>query len=64
MIRNVSPARTGTLMAIRDHFEWNRPYAWRQAGPGGIGPEGPSPYSPVLLTKLDQAARRLNVVTA
>jgi len=33
---------TGTLMAIRDHFEWNRPYAWRHAGPGGIGPERPS----------------------
>jgi purine-nucleoside phosphorylase len=52
---------TGTLMAIRDHFEWNRPYAWRHAGPGGIGPKRPSPYSPVLLTKLDQAARRLGL---
>jgi purine-nucleoside phosphorylase len=48
----------GSLMAIRDHFEWNRPYAWRQAGPGGMAPERPSPYSPALLTKLDQAGRR------
>jgi purine-nucleoside phosphorylase len=51
----------GSLMAIRDHFEWNRSYAWRQASPGGIGLERPSPYSPVLLAKLDQAAHRLGL---
>jgi len=51
----------GNLMAIRDHFEWNRPYAWRHPGPGGIGPERSSPYSPGLLAKLVQAAGRLGV---
>jgi purine-nucleoside phosphorylase len=51
----------GNLMAIRDHFEWNRPYAWRHPGPGGIGPEQRSPYSPALLAKLVQATGRLGM---
>src|SRR5208283_791423 len=35
----------GSLMIVRDHIEWTRPYCWRQAGPGGMGPERISPYS-------------------
>src|SRR5262249_16446939 len=27
----------GSLMVIRDHIEWNRPYCWRYPGPGGTG---------------------------
>jgi purine-nucleoside phosphorylase len=46
----------GALMAIRDHMEWNRPYAWRYPGPGGLGPQRHTPYSPRLLQKLAQAA--------
>lgn len=45
----------GRLMAIRDHIEWTRPYCWRRPGPGGIGFERPSPYSPRLLKLLTQA---------
>lgn len=51
----------GSLMAIRDHIEWTRPYYWRHPGPGGIGPSRTSPYSPRLLDLLDQAARSLNL---
>ncbi len=32
----------GSLMPIRDHLQWNRPYPWRE-------PVRPSPYSPRLL---------------
>jgi purine-nucleoside phosphorylase len=46
----------GSFLAIRDHFEWNRPYAWRSPGLGGIGPSQPSPYSPRLLQLLEEAA--------
>src|SRR5947209_18214619 len=28
----------GSLMVIRDHIEWTRPYCWREPGPGGLGP--------------------------
>jgi purine-nucleoside phosphorylase len=45
----------GSLMAIRDHLEWTRPFAWRQPGPG----ERPSPYSPRLLGLLQQAAEQV-----
>jgi purine-nucleoside phosphorylase len=34
----------GSLMAIRDHIEWTRPYCWRLPGPGGVGPGRSSPY--------------------
>lgn len=46
----------GSLMAIRDHLEWTRPYCWRQAG---VVPARPSPYSPRLLRILTEAARDL-----
>jgi purine-nucleoside phosphorylase len=51
----------GGLMAICDHFEWNRPYAWRHPGVGGVGSDRRSPYSTALLNKLDAAALRLGV---
>src|SRR5436190_15177161 len=47
----------GSLMAIRDHIEWTRPYCWRVPGPGPIGPARPSPYAPRLLDLLARAAR-------
>jgi purine-nucleoside phosphorylase len=47
----------GSLMAIRDHIEWTRPYCWRQPGPGALGPPRPSPYAPRLLRLLADAAR-------
>jgi purine-nucleoside phosphorylase len=46
----------GSLMLIRDHIAWNRPYCWRQPGPGGVGPTRPSPYSSPLLELLREAA--------
>lgn len=51
----------GSLMALRDHIEWTRPYCWRHPGPGGVGPERPSPYSPRLLQLLDEAAKEIGV---
>src|SRR5262249_19088340 len=47
----------GSLMAVRDHLEWTRPYCWRPPGPGGLGPSRPSPYSSRLLHVLMQTAR-------
>ncbi len=44
--------RPGSLMAIRDHIEWNRPYCWRFPGPGALGTERPPPYSSALLRLL------------
>jgi purine-nucleoside phosphorylase len=49
----------GSLMAIRDHVEWTRPYCWRLPGPGALGGSRPSPYSPRLLRLLTQAAHGL-----
>jgi purine-nucleoside phosphorylase len=46
----------GSLMAIRDHIEWTRPYCWRQPGPGELGGSRPSPYSARLVAVLAQAA--------
>jgi purine-nucleoside phosphorylase len=51
----------GSLMAIRDHIEWTRPYCWRLPGPGGQGGPRPSPYAPRLLELLAQAARGLGM---
>jgi purine-nucleoside phosphorylase len=51
----------GSLMAIRDHIEWTRPYCWRLPGPGGLGEPRPSPYSPRLLKLLTQAAHDLGM---
>lgn len=45
----------GSLMALRDHIEWTRPYCWREPGPGALGPARPSPYAPRLLDLLGQA---------
>jgi purine-nucleoside phosphorylase len=49
----------GSLMAIRDHLEWTRPYCWRLPGLGALGPPRASPYSPQLLDVLSAAARAL-----
>ncbi len=46
----------GSLMALRDHIDWTRPYCWREPGPGGLGPARPSPYAPALLALLAHAA--------
>jgi purine-nucleoside phosphorylase len=51
----------GSLMALRDHLDWTRLWAWRLPGPGGLGPPRPSPYSARLLTVLGQAARRCGI---
>jgi purine-nucleoside phosphorylase len=51
----------GSLLALRDHLEWTRPYPWRHPGPGGLGPARPAPYAPRLLDLLGRAARGLNL---
>ncbi|HYT93757.1 MAG TPA: purine-nucleoside phosphorylase, partial [Gemmataceae bacterium] len=51
----------GSLMALRDHIEWTRPYCWRLPGPGGVGPARPSPYAPRLLSVLSEAAATLGI---
>ena len=47
------PLGPGSLMAIRDHVEWTRPFFWCQ-------PARPSPYSPRLLRVLADTAKTLN----
>jgi purine-nucleoside phosphorylase len=47
----------GSLMALRDHIEWTRPYCWRLPGPGGLGPPRASPYALGLLDVLTNVAR-------
>jgi purine-nucleoside phosphorylase len=47
----------GSLMALTDHVEWNRPFAWRQPGPGAR----PSPYSATLLDRLERTATAAGV---
>jgi purine-nucleoside phosphorylase len=49
----------GGLLALRDHLEWTWPYWWRRPGPGGLGGDRPSPYSPRLLELLGHAAAAL-----
>jgi purine-nucleoside phosphorylase len=49
----------GSVMLLRDHIEWTRPYCWRQPGPGGLGPSRPAPYSPRLGQLFARAARNL-----
>lgn len=51
----------GSLMALRDHIEWTRPYCWREPGPGALGPARASPYSPRLLDLLEKAAMELGI---
>jgi purine-nucleoside phosphorylase len=41
----------GSLMAVRDHIDWARPYCWRSPDP-----PRPPPYAPRLLDLLDEAA--------
>jgi purine-nucleoside phosphorylase len=48
---------SGSLMAIRDHVEWTRPYCWRHPGPG----ERPSPYELGLLDLLGESAAAIGV---
>ena len=48
----------GSLMAIRDHVEWTRPFFWRHPG-ANLGPPRPSPYSPRLGQTLLRAASTL-----
>ncbi len=50
------PLGPGSLMAIRDHVEWTRPFFLRHPGPGAR----PSPYSPRLLQILADTAKALN----
>jgi purine-nucleoside phosphorylase len=50
------PLGPGSLMAIRDHVEWTRPFFWRQPGRGAR----PSPYSPRLLRILADTAKAMN----
>jgi purine-nucleoside phosphorylase len=47
----------GSLMSLRDHIEWTRPYCWRLPGPGVLGPPRPSPYTARLRALLAQVAR-------
>jgi purine-nucleoside phosphorylase len=55
------PLAPGSLMAIRDHLEWTRPYWWRHPGPAGLGSSCPSPYSPRMLAALHEAAVAVGV---
>jgi purine-nucleoside phosphorylase len=53
----------GSLMLLRDHIAWSRPYCWRLPGPGGVGPPRPSPYSPELLDRLRRGAAATGTTT-
>jgi purine-nucleoside phosphorylase len=47
----------GTLMPIRDHLEWNRPYPWRESA-------RLSPYSPRLIEVICQAGKTAGMTLA
>jgi purine-nucleoside phosphorylase len=51
----------GGLMAIRDHIEWTYPASWSRPGPGALGADRPSPYSPRLLDCLGRAAASMGL---
>jgi purine-nucleoside phosphorylase len=51
----------GSLMILRDHLEWTRPYCWREPGLGALGPARPSPYSSRLRDVLATAGRELGM---
>ena len=51
----------GSLLALRDHIEWTRPYCWRLPGPGGLRPPRPSPYAPRLRELLAKVAREKGI---
>ncbi len=44
----------GALVALRDHIDWTRPWAWRE-------PARPAPYSPRLRDVLARAAASVGV---
>jgi purine-nucleoside phosphorylase len=50
----------GSLMPIRDHLEWTRPFPWHQLATGGR----PSPYAARLLDVLDGAAQAAGLATS
>jgi purine-nucleoside phosphorylase len=52
----------GSLLALTDHIEWNRPKPWTLPGPGGLGGDRPSPYSVRLLDELAHASAAADVV--
>jgi purine-nucleoside phosphorylase len=54
----------GRLMVVRDHFEWNRPYAWQSPGPGGIGTPRESPYSARLATQILNAGQAAGIAVS
>jgi purine-nucleoside phosphorylase len=47
----------GSLMALTDHIEWNRPRAWTEPGPGGRL----SPYGIPLRERIQKAAQVANI---
>jgi purine-nucleoside phosphorylase len=47
----------GSLMALTDHIEWNRPRSWTEPGPG----QRPSPYSASFRERMRQAASAAGV---
>src|SRR5262249_55350667 len=51
----------GSLMLVRDHIDWTRPWCWRLPGPGGLGPSRPSPYDLRLNQALADAAHSLGM---
>jgi purine-nucleoside phosphorylase len=51
----------GSLMVVRDHVEWTRPYCWRLPGSGGLGPARPSPYAERLRRLLAEAAGQCGI---
>ncbi len=54
----------GSLMLLEDHLEWNQPQAFRQPGPGMLGPPRPSPYSETMRERFRAAARTCGQVVA
>jgi purine-nucleoside phosphorylase len=51
----------GSLMLVRDHMEWTRPWCWREPGPGGLGPNRDSPYSDTLANLVLRAAADVSI---
>jgi purine-nucleoside phosphorylase len=51
----------GSLMLIRDHMQWTRPWYWRKPGPGGLGPSRASPYSDGFAELVLRAGRDVGI---